>query len=56
MKMQSFLFAIVFTAVLAADQIPSRTPLSARGLNEALVGVAEKVTPAVATVTTEGYQ
>ena len=42
--------------MLAAEQIPSRPPLSARGLNEALVGVAEKVTPAVAMVTTEGYQ
>lgn len=54
--MQSFLFAIVFTAVLSAEKIPSRPSLSARGLNEALVGVAEKVTPAVAMVATEGYQ
>ena len=54
--MQSFLFAIVFTAVLAAEQIPSSPPLSARGLNEALVGVAKKVIPAVAMVTTEGYR
>jgi S1-C subfamily serine protease len=50
------LFAFVFTAVLTAAEIPSRTALSASGLNEALVGVAEKVTPAVAMVIAEGYQ
>ena len=50
------LFAIVFSVVLAAEEIPSRIALSARGLNEALVGVTEKVTPAVAMVITEGYQ
>ena len=53
--MQSFLFATVFTAISMAEQVPSKTP-SVRGLSEALVGVAEKVTPAVAMVTTEGYQ
>jgi serine protease Do len=48
-------FAFVFTAVLAAAETPSRTALSASGLNEALVGVAGKITPAVAMVMTEGY-
>jgi serine protease Do len=56
MKTSKLLFAIVFSAVLTAGEIPSRTALSARGLNEALVGVAETVTPAVAMVTTEAYQ
>jgi serine protease Do len=54
--MQRFLFAIVVTAVHAAGQNPSRPSLSARDLNDAFIGVAEKVTPAVAMVTTEGYQ
>jgi serine protease Do len=56
MKTPNFLFVIVFSALLAAEEIPPRTALSARGLNEALVEVAEKVTPAVAMVATEGYQ
>jgi serine protease Do len=50
------LFAFVFSAVLSAAEIPSRTAFSAGGLNEALVGVAAKVTPAVAMVIAEGYQ
>jgi serine protease Do len=56
MKTLNLFFVIVFSAVLAAEEIPPRTALSARGLNEALVEVAEKVTPAVAMVITEGYQ
>jgi serine protease Do len=56
MKTPNLLFVIVFSAVLTAEETPTRTALSARGLNEALVGVAEQVTPAVALVTTEGYQ
>jgi len=56
MNTHKLLYAIVFCCSLAAEQIPSGITLSARGLNEAFVGVAEKVTPAVATVTTEGYR
>jgi serine protease Do len=56
MKTRNSLFLIVFSAVLAAEEIPSRFALSARGLNEALIAVAEHVTPAVAMVITEGYQ
>lgn len=51
-----FLFAIVFSAVLAGEHLPSRTAPSARALNDALVGIAEEITPAVAMVTVEGYQ
>jgi serine protease Do len=56
MKTQNLLAVILFSAVLAAEEIPHRTAPSARGLNEALVDVAENVTPAVAMVTVEGYQ
>ncbi len=56
MKTQNLLFVIALSAALAAEEIPSRTAPSARGLNQALIGVAENVTPAVAMVTTEGYQ
>ena len=44
MKTQTLLFVIVLSAVLAAEEIPSRSALSVRGLNEALIGVA-KVSP-----------
>jgi serine protease Do len=50
------LFTIVFSVVLSAEEIPSGVALSAGGLNEALVRVTEKVTPAVAMVITEGYK
>jgi len=56
MTRMTLLLAIVFSGALAAEEIPSRTALSARGLNEALVSVTEKVTSAVVTVITEGYQ
>lgn len=56
MKTQPFLLLIAFSSVLTAEEIPTRTVLAARGLNDALTGVAEHVTPAVAMVTTEGYQ
>ncbi|MBC8164612.1 MAG: trypsin-like peptidase domain-containing protein [Bryobacteraceae bacterium] len=56
MKTQNLLFVIALSAVLAADEIPSRSALSVRGLNEALAGVAATVTPAVAMVIAEGYQ
>jgi serine protease Do len=55
MKRRNLLFPIVFSVVLAAEDLPTRTALSARGLNDALISVAEQVTPAVAMVTTEGY-
>ena len=55
MKTKSALLIILFGSVLTADEVPSRsTPV--RGLNEALVGIAEKLTPAVVMVATEGYQ
>ncbi|HYZ83272.1 MAG TPA: trypsin-like peptidase domain-containing protein [Bryobacteraceae bacterium] len=47
---------IILSAVLAAEEIPSRIAPSARGLNEALIEVAEHVTPAVAMVIAEGYE
>ncbi|MBL8292501.1 MAG: trypsin-like peptidase domain-containing protein [Bryobacterales bacterium] len=56
MKTLNVLFVIVLSAALAAEEIPLKGGLSARGLNEALVGVAERVTPAVAMVIVEGYQ
>jgi serine protease Do len=56
MKTRKLLFLLVLSTALAAEDVPSRTALSARALNEALVGVAERVTPAVAMVTVEGYQ
>jgi serine protease Do len=56
MKTRILLFLFVFSALQAADGIPARTVLSARGLNEALIAIADAVTPAVATVTVEGYQ
>jgi serine protease Do len=56
MKTLTLLCGIVFSAALAAEEIAPRTARSARGLNEALVEVAEKVTPAVAMVAAEGYQ
>jgi serine protease Do len=56
MNAQKLVFLIAFSGVLAAEEIPSRTALSVRGLNEALIAVAERVTPAVATVMAEGYQ
>jgi serine protease Do len=56
MKTHKLLFVIVLGAVLAAEEIPSRSTLCFRGLNEALIGVAKSVTPAVAMVTAEGYQ
>lgn len=56
MNTPRLLFLIAFSGVLAAEDIPSRSALSTRALNEALVGVAEQVTPAVAMVATEGYQ
>ena len=46
----------MLSAVLAAQQIPARSALSVRGVDEALIGVAEHVTPAVAMVIAEGYQ
>jgi serine protease Do len=56
MKTQKLLLGVVLSAVLAAEEIPARSVLSVRGLNEALIGVAEHVTPAVAMVIAEGYQ
>lgn len=56
MRAQKVLLLIAFSAVLSGQQASSRTPASARGLNAALVSIAEKITPAVAMVTTEGYQ
>lgn len=56
MNTRKLLFLISFGALLGAEKIPSQTARSAHGLNDALIGVAEKVTPAVAMVTTEGYQ
>ena len=55
MKTKSALLIILFGSVLTADEVPSRST-SVRGLNEALVGIAEKLTPAVVMVATEGYQ
>jgi serine protease Do len=56
MKTRNLLLIILFSAVAPAEEIPNRIALSARASNEALVEVAEQVTPAVAMVTTEGYQ
>jgi len=56
MKTTNVLLVILFSSVLAADEVPSRSALSVRGLNETLVGIAEKRTPAVVMVATEGYQ
>ena len=56
MKTQKLLLVVVLSAVLAAEEIPARSALSVRALNEALIGVAEHVTPAVAMVIAEGYQ
>ncbi|NWF86054.1 MAG: trypsin-like peptidase domain-containing protein [Bryobacteraceae bacterium] len=56
MKREDLLFVIVFSAALAAGEVPSRSGPAIRGLNEALVAVAEKITPAVVMVTVEGYQ
>jgi serine protease Do len=50
------LLAIVFSAVLTAGEVPSRVGVSAGVLNEALVGVTEKITPAVVMVIAEGYK
>lgn len=52
---KSLLLILVFGSVLTADEFPSRSA-SARGLSEALVGIAQKLTPSVVMVTTEGYQ
>jgi serine protease Do len=56
MKMRNFLFAIAFSAAVAAENPTSKSAPSAHALNEALVAVAGRVTRAVATITTEGYQ
>lgn len=56
MKTHKLLFVIALSAVLSAEDIPARSALFVRGLNEALIGVAERVTPAVAMVVAEGYQ
>jgi serine protease Do len=56
MKTTNALLVILFGSVLAADEVPLRSALSARGLNETLVGIAEKLTPAVVMVATEGYR
>src|SRR3974377_1442055 len=55
MKTKSALLIILFGSVLLADEVPSRST-SVRGLNEALVVIAEKLTPACVRVATEGYQ
>lgn len=47
---------ILLGATLAATDAPRGAAPSVRGFSEALIGVAEKVTPAVALVATEGYQ
>jgi serine protease Do len=55
MNAQKLLLLIVLSTVLAED-IPARSARSVRELNDALIGVAESVTPAVAMVIAEGYQ
>lgn len=56
MKLNIGIVAIAFSALLAAEKITAGMSHPARGLNDALIHVAEKVIPAVVMVTTEGYQ
>jgi serine protease Do len=56
MTMKYALLVILLGRLLPADEVAFRTPLSARGLNETLIGIAEKLTPAVVMVATESYQ
>jgi serine protease Do len=56
MKTHLLPLVILFGFTLKAGVVPSRPAIPARGLSDALVGVAEVVTPAVAMVITEGYQ
>ncbi|MDX2152117.1 MAG: trypsin-like peptidase domain-containing protein [Bryobacteraceae bacterium] len=56
MKCNAALFILVTGALLRAGEAPPKSPSYIRGLNDALVGVAEKVTPAVVKVATEGYR
>lgn len=55
MKKTTALLLVLVGSTLAADQLPSRNASSIRGLNESLIAIAEKLTPAVVTVFTEGY-
>jgi serine protease Do len=55
MKKKNFLIVLAINFALAAGDTPQRTAHSAPGWNQALIEVAEKVTPAVAMVATEGY-
>lgn len=56
MNRLKLIIVIILGCGAAAGEKPVRTAPSARTLNEALIAVAEKVTPAVAMVTVEGYQ
>lgn len=56
MKKLTIFSLVVFCCSAAAEEKSGRTAQSARGLNEALIAVADKVTPAVAMITVEGYQ
>lgn len=56
MKINTVLIGIAFVCTASAENAPPRNLLAARGLNDALVSVAEKTSPAVVMVTVEGYQ
>ena len=56
MNTRNAFLVILFASVVAADEAPSRSAVSVRGLNETFVGIAEKLTPAVVMVATAGYQ
>jgi hypothetical protein len=50
---KTYLLFVLFGSFLAADEVPFRSAVSLRGLNEALVVIAEKLTPAVVMVATK---
>jgi S1-C subfamily serine protease len=56
MRKTTALLLVLVGSTLAADQLPSRNAASIRDLNESLIAIADKLTPTVVTVFTEGYQ
>jgi serine protease Do len=56
MKRTNALLVILFGSLLSAQEVRSPSAPSFRGLNEALIGIAERLTPAVVMVATEGYR
>jgi serine protease Do len=55
-KTTNALLVILFGSAIAAQDVRPPAAASVRGLNEALICVAEKLTPAVVMVATEGYR